>query len=85
MNLENTNCTANTLEKPSLTNRFRFWCERGDNWALPLLVELLGVPFVYREMLPLTWFSVAAVFACYVVRWSWRGSWPWKPPKRGWW
>ena len=60
------------------------WCGRGNNWLWPMYAEILCVPLIYRQFEP-TLVSIAAVVAFYVVRWTWRGSWPWHPPKRGWW
>ena len=73
-------------QEPSLRMRLKRWCGKGNNAAWLTVCEILWVPIICRATaLTETWPGLAAVLTYYVVRWSWRGSWPWKPPKRGWW
>lgn len=68
-----------------VAERIRRWCGQGNNAALLAINELLWVPVFFRVVLPLTWYTAVVVIAYYCIRWPWRGSWPWQPPKRGWW
>ena len=62
----------------------RLWCRQ--HWSRCLSIEWI---FAALMLLPLadvnrTAFNCIAL-AYFLVRLPWRGSWPWKPPKRGWW
>ena len=74
-------------EQPSVRDRVRAWCIKNSHKCLSIEWITLGVlvtvlhPVINENRWAFSCFAIVY----FGVRLPWRGSWPWHPPKRGWW